>query len=431
MGGPPKQFMPKLLYRNIILLLIIVCTNNISAQQLGLDILGDRKKMDIPFEAKQGFLIVELRLQSFLPIRFLFDTGAEHTILFKKELTDILNIKYERTVRIIGADLSKSMVAHVARNTQLKVANSDPVERDILVLEKDFLHMEEITGQRIDGILGASFFRGLIIQINYSKSKITIYDPEYFKEPDTTKYTKLPIELFSYKPYINCNVKDENNNEKTVKLLIDTGAALGFLYHANTDETIQLPKQLIPGSLGKGLGGELLGFIGKTEQLDIGPFSFGQLLTHYQDLNDQIVDQTIVKRNGIIGNILLSRFDIYIDYIKHYVYLKAKKKFDSQLDYDKSGLIIYAVGVNLKQYFIKDVLPGSPADAAGLRSGDYLQSIGWLPLKFYNLSKITKKLSGKHGKKIKLKVKRGDKTLKFAFRLKDPFYKEKTDKPKK
>ena len=413
--------MQKLITQIILTCLLLSTANKIYAQQLGLDILGDRKQMDIPFESKQDFLIVELKLQSFLPIRFLFDTGAEHTILFKKELADILNIKYERSVRIIGADLSKNLYAHVARNVNLKVANTLAVNRDILVLDDDLLHLEEITGQRIDGILGASFFRGLIVRINYAKKKITIYNPEYFKEPDTSKYSKIPIEIHNYKPYIACNITDDKGNQTSAKLLIDTGAALGLLYHANTDGTVKLPEQLIPGSLGKGLGGDLLGFMGKTKELEVGPFKFKGLLTHYQDLNEELVDQTFITRNGILGNILLSRFDIYIDYIQQNVYLRAKKNYNTNFSYDKSGLILYAVGNNLNQYFIKDVLSDSPAYEAGLRSGDYIQSISWLPLRFYSLSSITKKLSGKHGKKIKLKVKRGEEEMKFSFKLRDPF----------
>ena len=77
---------------------------------------------------------------------FIFDTGAEHTILFKKEFADVFHTRYDIRVPIVGSDQSREVYALVARGVDIEVEGLDPVVRDMLVLEEDFLTLDEITG---------------------------------------------------------------------------------------------------------------------------------------------------------------------------------------------------------------------------------------------------------------------------------------------
>jgi hypothetical protein len=43
-------------------------------------------------------------------------------------------------------------------------------------------------------------------------------------------------------------------------------------------------------------------------------------------------------RNGLIGNMLLERFEVFIDFHKAKLYLKAKKNYNKDFEYDKSGM---------------------------------------------------------------------------------------------
>lgn len=392
-----------------------------TTQQLGLDILDGKKQVDIPFKFTQGFLMLNVRFQHFLPLQLLYDTGAEHTIMFKKDLVQLFDLPFDKSIKILGADHSQEMYANVVRNVNLQVENTGNIHHDIVVLEDNLLHFEELIGQKIDGILGSSFFRGLIVRVNYKKSKITIYDPKHFQEPSAKDYQKIPIEVHNYKPYIQAQMTTDDSKIYNINLLLDTGAALGLLLNTNTIIHSKLPKLIVPGSLGKGLGGELMGFLGKTKELHIGAFQFSHLLTHFQDLDSLYEGDNFTARNGLIGNDILSRFDIYFDYFKGYIYLKAQKNYNKAFEYDKSGLLIYTVGSKLDKFYVKKVIAGSPADLAGIKAGDIITKIGWCKSKWLSLSKISKKLSGHHGKKIKLQVLRNQEKQKFEFQLVDPF----------
>ena len=105
----------------IFLTLFFVIPSN--AQLMGFDLPEGQDKVEIPFEFKNNFIIVNLIFDNVFPLKFIFDTGSENTILVKKEFTDILNISYEREFRVLGADFEKELVAYLIRNVNMDLSN--------------------------------------------------------------------------------------------------------------------------------------------------------------------------------------------------------------------------------------------------------------------------------------------------------------------
>lgn len=412
-------------HRLFILLISIFISTLTSSQRLGLDILYGKNQVEIPFKLQNGFITVNLHFDNKLPLNFIFDTGADHTILFHKAYADMLGIQYSKKIEIKGSDLNASQFALIARNIPLRVEDQIPVKRDVLVLEDALQLFQESLGFDIDGILGGSFFRGLVIEIDYNKEYIRLFHPELFKL-NKKGYTEFDIEVNGNKPYLHTKSVMSPGDTLNTKLLIDTGAAIPFLLHANTDSSIVLPEFVINGTIGQGLSGNLVGYVGKIHGLSFGPFKFSNILTLFQDLGFVSEAKIKVLRNGILGNELLSRFSIYIDYLHEKAYFKPTKKYNQKFDYDKSGLVIFAFGKNLRQFYVKDVFQNTPAAEAGIMSGDIIKKIGFFKSRSWTLSKIAKLLQKKDGKKIKMKIERNGEELKFQFRLRDFF--EETEK---
>lgn len=401
-------------------LLILLCSCPLlNSQHLGIDLLGDKDKIEVPFQFKQGFVILDVQLKGILPLKFIFDTGAEYSILFNKTYADILGLEYSKRIKILGSDLSQEMFALISRNVKIELEDAVPITRDLLVLEDDFKSLNESLGITLDGIVGGSFFRGLIIRLDYKKKKLILYNPETYQIPKKD-YTEIEIDVIKNKPYFKARLDLLNGNTVEVKLLVDTGASIPLLIHTNTDSTLVLPEIVVTGNLGFGLGGEIQGFLGKIKELNFNEFQFKYILTSFQDIT-LLPDFDIEKvdRNGIIGNKLLARFDIIIDYLHQKMYLKPLKKYNEQFQFDKSGLIIIAAGPDLKEYYVKTVIAGSPAHEAGILPGDRIRKMGFWGIKTYSLECITKKLEGKDGKRIKMTVERRGLKIKKEFYLKD------------
>lgn len=388
-----------------------------------MDLLGNDKYLDIPFELKQGFIIVEARFQNIVTLNFIFDTGAENTIIFDHEIPDLLNVRYDQRIKIMGSDFTDELYANIARRINLRLGPTRTVKRDIVILEENILLLEEKLGIKVDGILGGSFFQNLIVRINFAKKNIRLINPNGFKESSLKNYRKFNIEIDNNKPYIDAVTTLANGTKRKFKFLIDTGASLPFLLHTDTDSLLTLPEKTITGNLGYGISGILKGYIGKVNKLELGPYHFANLMTSFQEMNVITNDSRAITRNGIIGNHLLRRFYVTLDYLNGYAYIKPirKKKYNKSFDFDRSGMVIFAVGVDLNDFFIQEVLENSPAAQADIRPGDIIVKVNRRKARSLTLEIINTKLQRKPGKKVKLEIERDGERIKKEIILRNWF----------
>lgn len=367
-------------------------------------VIGKPKQIDIPFQFENNFILIKSLFNRSFPLNFIFDTGAEHALLFKREYADILGLKYDRRIRLIGADQSEEMFALIARGVSFGLSPTVSYSQDILVLEQDFFHLDEITGLYVDGIMSSSFFKSYIQHIDYRKRMLSFIQPSAFRY-NSRKYTKVPIEIINGKIYVSGQVEIQNK-KIPVKLLVDSGAGLPLLLYTNANPEFEPPAKSIPGRLGKGLGGYLEGHIGKITELQLEKFKFPNIVTSFQQLDSTLIlqaeDEPRFNRDGLLGNQLLSRFDIFIDYNKNLMYLSPIKDLTKEFLVDHSGMEILATGHELKQYIVNSVIPGGPAEEAGIKKGDIIKRIGFLSTNVLSLEQIIHTMSRKPGRKVRI-----------------------------
>lgn len=374
-------------------------------------------KVIVPFEYHNNFIVININVQG-LPLKFIVDTGAEHSILLKKEISDLLGVQYDRRVRIMGADLTTQIFAFISHRIELKLENTVSVRTDLLILEEDFIELDKLVGVNIFGILGSNVLKNFIVEFNYQQLKMILHPIAQYSGPGK-RFESMPMHIQKGKPYIDTKLVTADKKESVARLLLDTGASLSVLYYSTDKNNIKIPEKFVTGNLGIGLGGNLKGYVGKVQTLGFGPYAFNELLANYQKLEESdsfMINQT---RDGIIGNVLLSRFTLVLDYRKEILYFKPNKLFRKKIKYDRSGLILINTGLFLDEISVLDVLSGSPASEAGIIPGDRILTIGGIPVRIYSFDKVTNKLTARVGKKIRLKVLRGEEKLKIEFLLRD------------
>jgi hypothetical protein len=376
--------------------------------------LGSKGHVSLSFEATNHFIIMDVKFGNVLPLRFIFDTGSEHTLLFKKEYADLLGIQYDRKIPLMGSDLSQEVYGYIARGVSLKIAGVYTSKTDILVLEEDYLKLEESTGVKIDGIIGANVFKYFVLTVNNRKNKIQFHQAEDYSHPKAFK--EVPVLIYKNKPYIDTKMTI-SSEELSVRLLLDTGAGLPILLYTNTADYLRLPEKTIRGALGSGLGGQLEGYIGRVEHFSFHGFEFENVLSSFQEVQADSITRKGLERNGIIGNSVLSRFNYVIDYPRQKLYLKSRGRLKRKFNYDKSGIHLAAAGHNLKDFIIQRVQFNSPAHDEGLRKGDVIRKIEGIPVSFYTLTGLNNILSSRNGRVVKLLIDRDDKRIKVKITL--------------
>lgn len=408
--------------------------------------LISEKKIEVPFNYYNGLIQLNVKLNG-IPLSFIYDTGAEHSILTNKEVAILLDLRIVKEIDVFGADLVKQMTAYVTEPLTIELFDTKVIKQriidekkikfveevdvrteeveyftkfePILLLERD-IFKEDVFSSTISGIIGASFFSNMMVEIDYRQQVLILYP--YGVQPKLKGFSELPVNFNGHKPVLNCLLRINQDDDTTsAKLLIDTGCSIPLLLLENIDTKFHLPSKTVNGQIGIGLGGDLTGWIGLTNLMQIEKFTFSNLVTKFQDTDSISNIRSSSLRDGLIGNEILNRFTLLIDNINKKVYLKPNRNISQPIKYDKSGLTLFASGKNLDDFYVKHVIPGSPADIAGLKPEDKIIRIQNISYRFWPLNRIVHLLRSKDNKEIKIKVLRLGQKMNFRFRLKDMF----------
>lgn len=388
----------------------------LSAQTIGFTLKEDAKKIEIPFETFNNLIIVPVTLNNAIPLRFILDTGVQTTILTERTFSDLLNIQYHRKLTLYGADGDKGVDAYVAGNVTLELPGTVGKGQVMLVLEEDYLQLKNYLGENVHGILGYEIFRRFTVKINYDKNILTLYEPEWFKPPKG--YTVIPITVEETKPYMMASVALQNNTTTSSKLMIDTGASHSLLLDANSHPSFSLPENRVRCNLGRGLGGDIDGYLGRIENISFDDFTFNEVISSFPDTSRLGEAFRSTGRQGTLGAGILKRFSVIIDYKSNKLYLKKNKYYKDDFEYNMSGLELVAIGERLNTFVIEDVREDSPADDVGLMAGDTLVKINGMSALNLDLNDLHHIFRSKDGKKIRIKIRREGAVIRKVFRLK-------------
>ncbi len=371
----------------------------------------DNAKVDIPFEMHGNFIVLPVMFQRIYPLRFIYDTGAETSVLLKKEISDMLGVVYERDITIYGSDLKTPLKAQIARKVFMDLPFVNLV-KDILVLEEDYFRFDASAGIDIHGILGSDAFKGHVVKINYAQQIITVYAKNGFKPPLESDYQSVPIKIIRNKPYLQVNLTLQNDTIVPVNLLLDTGASLTMILYSGSTPGLTIPQTALKGSIGRGLGGILEGYIGRVKKIEMGGFPLNNVVSRFQVLPADTDSLQTIGRQGIMGGEILARFNLIFDYVHQKMYIQPNKSYKTAFIYDRSGMNLLASGRFLNDFIVQEVLPNTPAANADIRAGDQILKIGIWNSNLYRLPDLVRKFQGKVGKVIKLTVLRDGKKLK-------------------
>lgn len=396
--------------------LVVPISSN--GQGLGFAITGGRNKVQIPIEVYNNLVVVPVVLNGTLPLKFILDTGVRTAILTQKSFSDILNLAYTRKYSITGPGGEKMVDAYVTNNVSLTLPGVEGKGHALLVLEEDYLELRNYLGTDVHGILGYELFSRFIVEVDYERKVLTLYSPSGFKK--RRKFHPVSIKIEDTKPYAIIPLVLPGGVRFEAKLLMDSGASHALLLDPLSDDRIQVPANTVSSSIGRGLGGEIMGKAGRIESLSLGHFKLQRVIANFPDPNSYSDTATFkVFRNGTLGGEIMSRFTIVYDFPNEKVYLKKNSAFKKKFHYNLSGLTVKSKGAKLNVFEITGVRDGSEAFKAGIQAGDQVLAINGVDLSVVDLNFVLGTLNRRPGKKIRLDISREGERIKKEFVLAD------------
>jgi len=227
--------------------------------------------------------------------------------------------------------------------------------------------LTSVYGEKVDGIIGYSFFSRYIVSVNFDSSMIEVYSPGKFEYPKGgtslhPAFTNLPIQWL--------NIKDKR--KLGFNFYFDTGAGLCLLMSEQfaKDSGILLGRRRPVVTQAEGMSGKLQMRLTLIKEVKVGPYRFRSVPTYlYKD------DYNVTAypfTGGLLGNDLLRRFNMIFNYPNREIHLTPNSHFNEDFDYAYSGLGIYYVNGKI---MIEDVIAGSPADKAHFKVNDEIIAV--------------------------------------------------------
>jgi hypothetical protein len=350
-----------------------------------------------------GVIIVQAKFNKITePFNFILDTGSGAISLDSSTAAEF-KIPHVPSGKSINGIAGSSEVDYT-KNNKLVLPGLTVDSLDFYINNYDIL--SSVYGEKIDGIMGYSFLSRYIVEINYDSSDIEVYTPGRIEYPKKgyllhPLFTALPIQ-----PLIIKDARTINAN-----FYIDTGAGLCFLISKQfQDDSMVLKKRRKPVEIQvQGLGGRKLMMLTIIKQVQIGPYKFRKVPTDI--LNDEYNATSYPFLGGVIGNDILRRFNVILNYSKREIHLLPNSHFNDDFDYSYTGLNMYYIEGKI---VLDEVIQKSPAYRAGLKKDDIIVAVN---SNFSNDINVYKNLMQVVGQKITLLVLRNNLPMIFEFRV--------------
>jgi hypothetical protein len=347
-----------------------------------------------PFRLLTGGIVTFKAKVSDYPdsLNFIFDTGSGGISLDSGTAArlKVPTKESDRTIRgIAGIRKVKFAYDHTLHLPGLDV---DSLNFHI----NDYDILSSVYGEKIDGIIGYSFISRYIIKINYDSLNVSVHTKGRIKYP-RGGFLMKPI-LVNI-PVANATIKDVE--EVNGRFYFDTGAGMCLLLSSEfvEDSVILRSKSRWYYSQAEGLGGKTPMKQGILRQFKFGPYKFRNIPSYI--FTDEYNITSYPYLGGLIGNDLLRRFNIIINYSSRDIHLTPNSHFRDPFDYSYTGLGMYYIDGDIR---ILDVMKGSPAEKAGLKTDDIIMAVQ------NNFSKNIqeyKNLMQTPGERIRILVNRG------------------------
>ncbi len=276
----------------------------------------------------------------------------------------------------------------------------------------DFDELSRAEGLAVEGLVGYEIFKRFVVRLDYSESTLTLYDPGSYRYQGNGKPVKFQFDGGT--PVVEGAIDGIAG-----MLTLDTGSRSHISLHAPFVENhglLQKYPEVVEGITGWGVGGPARGRVLRGTSLRIGDDILirepvmslslqqrGAMTDHYQIAN--------------LGAGILSRFNLVFDYQQQVIWFESHAGSLRTDNFDRAGVWLNDVGDTFE---VMGVIPGGPAEEAGLQAGDQVLSVDGTASADLFLPDLRVGWRNQPvGSQVQLTVRRGDEVLEPVMQLRD------------
>ncbi len=318
----------------------------------------------VPMTLVNNHVYIDVVLDGKGPYHFVLDSGAPYGLLDRVVATELgLDIKRHAPIGGVG---NRTSPAGEATLTSVTIGGRELPDRAFIVTPlRETVGAAE--GRVLDGVIGRNLLETIVTTIDYALGIVVLDDD--FSDAMRGGSHAVPIAFHDGLPQVACRL-----DRTPGRCTIDTGSRLGATIFAPFVARHPALAPAHPSAIGIdgfGLGGAAYGRLARLRKLAFGGFVLRDLTCDYSTQREGAFADPATAAN--LGGAILRRFRVTIDYRGRRLALRANATFSFPDRTDRSGLFL--VGTDAGGIAVLDVRPGSPAEEAGVRAGDFVIAV--------------------------------------------------------
>ena len=360
---------------------------------------------NIPFELYMNLVFLQVRVNDSKTLWFNLDTGLQTTI-FDSSQAEGLGLKLEdrTSVNVPGGTIELAS----ANGVSFSLPGVEMINQRVRTLPLSVF--TPVLGRPIHGTLGHDLFNRFVVEIDYAKRMISLYEPKDYKYSGAGEI--IPVTIENDQPFMQAKMIQPGRAPIKAKLKIDTGStdALGLNGSFVQAAKLVSPTQKVVPQPGVALGGITENYVTRVSGLRIGNLFIKSPVTGYSK------DLTRGGDAGTIGGEIFRRFKVIFDYSRGRMILETNAQFNEPYKYDASGLFLSAEGANFDSVKVLRVTEHTPAAMAGLREGDAILKIDNKHANAFSLEQVRHMLM-QQGRTYRLAIERNGRVIETRITL--------------
>jgi hypothetical protein len=336
---------------------------------------------------------------------FLFDTGADN-LYFDSLFYNKSNLKYD--------SIEVGKIPGVGKELQQVKVIMNAVQFDFsgLIYQTSIVpivSLKTILGDFTDGIIGLNYFSNKILEINYTQHYLKIH--ERIDSLTLCQFSKIQGQRFKDRLYVPVTLSINDTVSIMDKFLIDLGCGSTIVITSpvalkhNLNKVITNKARNYNKYRGVGGGSKSYAFIAKS--IEIGGYKLDHFEADYS--TDKSGSLASPFHAGLIGNKILERFDVIIDFSANCLYIKPNITFSNTFESSKLGFSFIDRSETLGALIVAGFYENQQAEKSGLLIDDKIIAIDNIPVKDMDYLKQQECIN--KTKKLILKVERGNEIL--------------------
>ena len=326
----------------------------------------------VPFEYVGNRILIQVTIDSFAPLTYVFDTGAAGGPLMSARTAASLGIGGSDTV--LGRGFSGQAPVVRARVHDIRVG---PLQLDDVVGVGlvDMSHIERSEGRRIDGIIGGPLLSRYAVRIDFDSSRLEFYD--------NRRSTFEPAGLRPDVGFISGTIAVldaattlGDGSRLRGALILDTGSPGTALFNARFARRTGILDR-VPALCETSAAGMSSRTV-PIRQMMLRNLAFSGFESGPIPVSVAVPlpeDRFRPQSDGTVGLDLLGRFNIFIDVRHRRVVLEPNGRPWEQPRANCAGLGL-ATDSTFRRILVDRVYEGQPASHAGLEAGDEILGVG-------------------------------------------------------